>query len=55
MNQGEDIPVGTTVQAVERLRHVQDQDIQLEHSIRNHKVVEMNILRSGHNTPSVER
>jgi hypothetical protein len=43
-----------TVQTVERLRHVQDQDVQLEHGIRNHKEVDMDILRSGHDTPCVE-
>jgi len=46
--------VSAPVQTVEGLRHVQDQDVELEHGIRNDKVKNVDILTSGHKTPSVE-
>jgi hypothetical protein len=49
-----DLPVSTAIQAVEGLRHVQSQDIEFEHSIRNDKEKDMDILSSRHDTSSVE-
>jgi hypothetical protein len=46
--------VSTPVQAVEGLRHVQSQDIEFEHGIRNDKEKDMDILSSRHDTSSVE-
>jgi hypothetical protein len=46
--------VRTPVQAVAGLRHVQSQDIEFEHSIRNDKEEDMDILSSRHDTSCVE-
>ena len=46
--------MSTPVQTVEGLRHVQDQDVELEHGIRNDKVENVDILTSRHETSSVE-
>ena len=46
--------MGTTVQAIEGLRHVYSQDIDFEHGIRNDKEEDMDILSSRHDPPCVE-
>ena len=46
--------MSTPIQTVEGLRHVQDQNVELEHGIRNDKVENVDILTSRHKTSSVE-